>query len=81
MSDCFSRDSLLWWAGMIGGVIIAVSGHLDLFPWLSPKVHHGIELAGFIISTVSGKLSMSPLALSPDGKMQARIDQAKAGQL
>jgi hypothetical protein len=79
--DAMTRDSLLWWFLMVAGVVSAVAGHLDLFPWLSPQQQHYLELAGFIAATVSGKLGMSPLPLSDDGKAQIRAEQAKAGQV
>lgn len=71
-----TRDNLIWWFLMVGGVVTAVAGHLDLFPWISLQAQHWIELAGFIAATVSGKLGMSPLPLSEDGRLQA-----KAGKL
>lgn len=71
-----TRDNLIWVVGMVGGVLVAVAGHLDLFPWLSPQAQHYIELAGFVASVLSGKLGMSPLPLSSEGQLQA-----KAGKL
>lgn len=68
-----TRDSLVWWVTMLGGVLVAVAGHLDLFPWLSPTQQHYLEFAGFIAATVSGKLGMSPLPLSEDGQLAAKV--------
>jgi hypothetical protein len=68
-----TRDNLIWVVGLVGGVVVAVAAHLDLFPWLSPQAQHYIEMAGFIASILSGKFSMSPLPLSVDGQLAAKV--------
>lgn len=60
-----NRDSVWWGAGLIGGAIVAVGSHLDLFPWFSPQTQHWIELAAFVITAVSGKMATSPLPGNP----------------
>lgn len=60
-----NRDSIGWWVGLIGGAVVAVGSHLDLFPWFSPSTQHWIELAAFVITAISGKMASSPLPPSP----------------
>lgn len=62
-----TRDSIIWWVSMIGGVAVGVSGSFTLFPWITPGWQHGISLVGFIYGVVSGKMATSPLPISPEG--------------
>jgi hypothetical protein len=57
-----SRDSVIWWLGMIGGAAAAIAAHLDLFPWLQPWAQHTVELVGFVWAVASGKFATSPLS-------------------
>lgn len=60
-----SRDSLVWWLGMIGGTAAALAGHLDRIPWLPEWAQHTVELVGLIWAITSGKLATSPLPGAP----------------
>lgn len=64
-----SRDSWVWWFGIISSVIVAVSSNLELFPWLPDRVQHMLSLAAFLIGVTSGKLATSP---RPSKAEQAR---------
>jgi hypothetical protein len=69
-----SRDSAIWWIGLIGGVITAITVKLDQFPWFSETARQWIGLAGVVVAAVSGKLATSPL---PSGQAVA-VGQATA---
>jgi hypothetical protein len=56
-----TRDDLIWWFGMLGGVAIALAGNFTLFPWIPPAWQHGISLVAFLSATVSGWMKTSPL--------------------
>lgn len=56
-----TRDDLKWWVGMVGGVVVALAAHFDLFPWIPVPAQHAIEFIAFIVGVVSGKLATSPL--------------------
>ena len=60
-----TKDDVKWIVGMIGGAIVGLAGALALFPWIPESVQHWISLVAFLISTVSGKLSRSPLPADP----------------
>lgn len=71
-----NRDSKFWWVMMLGAIVMAVSSRMDLIdPLLPPqhtdKVHALIELLSLITGIVSGKMSMSPLPISDEGRMKA----------
>lgn len=57
-----TRDDLKWLFGLVAGVVFALAGHLNLFPWLPLAAQHYIELAGFIVGIGSALLKRSPLA-------------------
>lgn len=70
------RDSKWWWLGMVGAVILGISFWMDLIdPLLPPDhtdtIHAVIELLALVVGIVSGKMSMSPLPISPAGRMKA----------
>lgn len=58
-----TRDSRLWWFGMVGGVAGAVLLHSDQFPVLLayPLVKEGLTLLSIMAAVGSGKMATSPL--------------------
>lgn len=63
-----TRDSILWWFGMVGAVLTGLALNFDLFPWIPDQVQHWISLGAFVFGIVSGKLASSPLPHSKDTK-------------
>lgn len=63
-----TRDSKLWWLGMIGGVVAAIVLHADQFPVLLgyPLAKEILTLVSIIIAVASGKMATSPLPHSGD---------------
>ncbi len=62
----FTRDSVIWWIGIIGslvGIVLAQADALGLPPHWKVILTVGLSFIG----TVSGKLATSPLQISPDG--------------
>lgn len=53
-----TRDSLVLWFGLIGGVITALAANAGVFP---PEWQGYIQVAGTIVAAVSGWLKTSPL--------------------
>ena len=53
-----TRDSLVWWLGLIGAVLTAVANEAGLFPeaW-----YRYINLAALLVGVVSGWMKTSPL--------------------
>lgn len=77
-----TRDSKLWWLGIVGAIILAVSSRLDLIDPLLPaqhtdKVHALLELLALIIGIVSAKLATSPLPISNDGRRKYQGDRIR----
>lgn len=66
----FTRDSAVWWVGIIGSAVMAVGANLDAFPWLSKDARQWISLASFVVGVVSGKMATSPRPHSTEGKAQ-----------
>lgn len=62
----FTRDSVIWWIGIVGSAVVGVSTNLDAFPWLSQEARQWISLASFVVGVVSGKMSTSPRPHSRD---------------
>ncbi len=56
-----TRDDLIWWVGMIGGIAVGLSASFNLFPWIPTGWQHAISLIAFVGGVVSGKLATSPL--------------------
>ena len=56
-----TRDSALWWVGMVGAIATALSMHYDLFPWIPDTARNWISLVAFVTGIVSGKMATSPL--------------------
>jgi type IV secretory pathway VirB2 component (pilin) len=54
-----TRDSVVLWLGIVGGVLTALAAQADMFPatWKP-----WITMVATIIAVVSGKLATSPLA-------------------
>ncbi len=74
----FTRDSLTWLIGMIGGVAVAIAANFHLFPWIPENAQHVISLIAFIVSVISGKMSTSPRPISPEGYRQEVVDHQVA---
>jgi hypothetical protein len=56
-----TRDSAVWWVGMVGAVATGLALNFELFPWIPDPVQHWIALVAFVTGIVSGKLATSPL--------------------
>ena len=56
-----TRDSALWWVGMVGAIATGLALNFDLFPWIPDSVQHWISLVAFVTGIVSGKMASSPL--------------------
>ena len=56
-----TRDSLFWWFSIVGAVVVGLSTHFDMFPWISEPWRNTIELVAFIYGIVAGKMATSPL--------------------
>ena len=54
-----TRDSLVLWLGIIGGVLTALAAQAEMFP---ARWRPWITMAAMILAVVSGKLATSPLA-------------------
>jgi NhaP-type Na+/H+ or K+/H+ antiporter len=72
-----TRDSWLWWAGIIGSVVIGLAT-LDSSTLTDYGIPGGwvrfIRLAAFVVGIVSGKMATSPL---PSQTEKQRMDAAK----
>lgn len=69
-----TRDSRLWWLVMAGGVLGVFSSHFDLLQAcceLGDRAQAFIELASIVVAMLAGKMSMSPLPISDEGRMKA----------
>ena len=53
-----SRDSVVWWLGMIGAVLAAVVNQTGLFP---VEWYPYINATAFIVGVISGWMKTSPL--------------------
>lgn len=60
-----SRDSMIWWAGMVGSILVALANQEGLFP---AEWRPYINIAALIAGVVSGKLATSPLPGKADGE-------------
>lgn len=56
-----TRDSIVWWFGIVGSVVTGVALNFDLFPWIPEHWQHALSLAAFAFGIISGKLASSPL--------------------
>lgn len=56
-----SRDSALWWFGMVGAIVVGLAANFEAFPWIPVPAQHWISLTAFIAGIVSAKLATSPL--------------------
>lgn len=62
MAYTLTRDSFVWWVGMVGGVAMAILLYADQLPILvTPVVREGLILTAVVAAVVSGKLATSPL--------------------
>lgn len=57
-----TRDSIVLWIGIIGGILGVLAAQADAFP---PQWKSWITIAAALVSAISGKLATSPL---PGGK-------------
>lgn len=74
-----TRDSMVWWAGIVGAVITGLAMNIGLFPWIPEQVQHAISIAAFIVGIISGKMATSPLKGKDDppaGSARPRIPPA-----
>lgn len=53
-----TRDSVLWWIGMVGGILGVAAANVGLFP---SRWQGYIIGAASLVAVVSGKLATSPL--------------------
>ena len=60
-----TRDSMLWWLGIAGAVVIYLSAGESPSTWTWAE---WMRAAAFVIATVSGKLATSPLRGEFDGR-------------
>lgn len=56
-----SRDSVVWWFGIVGSIVSGLAVNLQLFPWIPDQAQHWITFAAFVVGIISGKLATSPL--------------------
>lgn len=56
-----SRDSVVWWLGMVAAVITAIVANIDQFDWFSEDARKWLTLVSLIIGVISGKMATSPL--------------------
>lgn len=66
-----TRDSNVWWVGMVGAIIAALATNFNVIDPLIPaahvaQVHAALNLLAMVIGVVSGKMATSPLAHSGD---------------
>lgn len=53
-----TRDSLLWWVGMVGGILGVAAANVGMFP----ETWRGYIIgAASLVAVISGKLATSPL--------------------
>lgn len=71
-----SRDSWVWWFGLVSSAVVAVAANFDLFPWLPDHVKHALSLTAFIIGATSGKMATSPARSKAEQQKDAAIDDA-----
>lgn len=53
-----TRDSLVLWAGILGGLVIYLQGSKPVGEW---DYYAWLAFAGYVISVISAKLGTSPL--------------------
>lgn len=82
-----TRDSKAWWFFIGGSVLAALTTHFDLLhravPILPVWVDPMLELISMLTGVVSGVLRMSPLPISPEGRVEQaskRVDALGAAQ-
>ena len=80
-----TRDSGLWWLGIVGALVLGISSRMDLIdPLLPPahtdKVHALIELAAFVIGTISGLMKASPLPITDAGREAYYVKEFRDGK-
>jgi hypothetical protein len=66
-----TRDSFVWWVGLIGAIVTGLAASADLFP-LEWKPY--ITVAALVIGSVSGWMKTSPLVGENDAK---KVDVSK----
>jgi hypothetical protein len=75
----FSRDSVIWWIGLVGGVVTALIAGSDVL-----EIPHAVNLwlmrVGVVVAAVSGWMKTSPLPseqAAAVGKAAAKIADGK----
>ena len=61
-----TRDSIVLWLGIIGGILGVLVAQLDALP-VSPEVKTWITIIASLLAAISGKLATSPLPGAPKG--------------
>ncbi len=56
-----TRDSVVWWVGMIVAVLGAIIANANLLPAAWAPALPWINLACIVLGVISGKLATSPL--------------------
>ncbi len=56
-----TRDSVVWWVGMVGAVLVAVLSTADALPAACEPARPYLTLLSVIVAAVSGKMATSPL--------------------
>lgn len=65
-----TRDSIVWWLGIVGGLIVYLAAAAPPTQW---DYYAWLQFAGVVIATVSGKLATSPLAGAPKDNIVTHI--------
>ena len=61
-----TRDSIVLWLGIIGGILGVLVAQLDALP-VSPEIKSWITIIASLLAAISGKLATSPLPGAPKG--------------
>lgn len=56
-----TRDSIVWWVGMVLSVLAASAANLDLLPALLVPAKEWIVFISVVAAAVTGKMATSPL--------------------
>lgn len=56
-----TRDSIVWWIGIILAIVSAAAANLNLLPVVLKPYSEWITFISVIIGSVSGKMATSPL--------------------
>lgn len=56
-----TRDSAVWWFGIVAAVCAALVANLGSFDWMGDTAKHWISFAALVVGTISGAMKTSPL--------------------